>query len=424
MKFRRLIVFSFAVISIAFLYACFTSSRVSQQNIADLYRSDYHYLHPEFHIYHAHDSSALIYYRLNEAELLYIRKIPQDSFYATVKIFCKATQDYESGDIIDSGSVVLKFSSVANTKKAFAVGSIPLKLKINQGYLVTITTTDLISKKEDIAFISAPNTQGLGDQNFLVTNSDNGQPLLTNYTDTETNLAITYNKPAPKLTVNYYNRIFPLAAPPFSINDQKPFKYKPDSSFVITAGPDNQFHFKVGSKGFYHIQADTASHYGLTIYRHERYFPNIGEAGQMVPPLRYITSTEEYDRLNTSKNVKQAVDEFWLNVASSPDRAKSLIRIYYNRVEDANKFFTSYIDGWKTDRGMIYLIYGPPVVVYRNSTSETWTYGEDRNFMSLSFTFEKTDNPFTNNDFVLDRSPLFRNLWYNTVDTWRQGRVY
>jgi len=424
MKKHRLILIPSAILCVALFYACFTSSRISQQNIADLYRSDYHYLHPEFHIYHSKDSLAQVYYRINEAELLYIRKIPQDSFYASVKIFCKITSGYESSDIIDSGSVVLKFSSIANTKKAFATGSIPVKLKIDGNYLVTIITTDLISKKEDIVFLNAPNTNGLGDQNFLVTNSDNGQILLSNYVDTEANLSVLYNRPVQNLTVNYYHRNFPLAAPPFAVADAKPFKFKPDSSFVIARGLDNQFHFKVGSGGFYHLEADTNSHYGLTIYRQERYYPNIGEAGQMVPPLRYITSNEEYDKLTTSKDVKQALDEFWLNIANSPDRAKSLIRIYYNRVQDANKFFTSYIEGWKTDRGMIYIIYGPPVVVYRGSNSETWTYGEDRNFMALSFTFEKTDNPFTNNDFTLERSPLFRNLWYNTVDTWREGRVY
>jgi len=282
----------------------------------------------------------------------------------------------------------------------------------------------LISKKQDISFFNAESTNGLGAQNFLVNNVDNGQVLLSNYVDTISNLAIKYNRPIQKLYVSYYKRDFPLAVPPFAVTEVKAFRFTPDSSFTLAPGADNLFHVKIGDKGFYHFEADTTSHYGLTIYRYGTCYPTLCQAGQLVPPLRYITSNEEYDRLNTAKDTKQAIDEFWLNLASSPDRAKSLIRIFYNRVQDANKFFTSYVEGWKTDRGMIYVIYGPPMTVYRTSTSETWTYGEDRNFMSLSFTFQKTDNPFSNNDFALYRSPMFRNMWYNTVDMWRQGRIY
>jgi hypothetical protein len=44
--------------------------------------------------------------------------------------------------------------------------------------------------------------------------------------------------------------------------------------------------------------------------------------------------------------------------------------------------------------------------------------------MALSFTFVKLDNPFSDNDYALQRSANYRNLWYNAVDLWREGRVY
>ncbi|MCE9540005.1 MAG: GWxTD domain-containing protein, partial [Bacteroidetes bacterium] len=95
-----------------------------------------------------------------------------------------------------------------------------------------------------------------------------------------------------------------------------------------------------------------------------------------------------------------------------------------NRVQDANLYFTSYLEGWKTDRGMIYLIYGSPNVTYKTANSETWIYGEENNINSLSYTFSKTNNPFTNNDFTLDRSVVYKQSWYTAVDIWRQGRTY
>lgn len=425
MKKHSKLVFPSAILLVMLLYACFSTNKVSVQNIADIYHSDYHYLHPQFRVYQVNDSSALLYYKVDESELLYVRRNQEDSFYSSARIVCKVTASYEASELLDSNSIMLKFSSASNNKKAYAVGTLPLKLRVNQNYLITATTTDMISKKEDISYVTTESNDKFGSRNFLPINTADGQPVFYNYVDSETTVAITYNKPVKSLTVNYYHRDFPLAAPPFSSIEARPFKFKPDSMFTLSAGADNRFNFKLDRLGFYHIQPDTLSHSGITIYRVEKYYPTLALAGQLVPPLRYITSNEEYDHIIHAKDTKQAIDDFWLNIAgNNKEKAKSLIRIYYNRVQDANKFFSSYLEGWKTDRGMIYIIYGPPNVVYRNSTGESWTYGEDRNFMSLQFTFQKTSNPFTDNDFTLDRSPQFRNAWYNAVDIWREGRVY
>jgi hypothetical protein len=97
-----------------------------------------------------------------------------------------------------------------------------------------------------------------------------------------------------------------------------------------------------------------------------------------------------------------------------------MIKLYYNRVMDANRFFTSYLEGWKTDRGIIYIIYGPPNVVYKGRNVEGWVYGEDKNMLSINFTFRKLDNPFTDNDYSLTRSPAYKDGWYIAVDNWRR----
>ncbi len=44
--------------------------------------------------------------------------------------------------------------------------------------------------------------------------------------------------------------------------------------------------------------------------------------------------------------------------------------------------------------------------------------------MSLSFSFEKVENPFTNNDYALSRNQLYQSSWYKAVESWRNGRVY
>jgi len=140
-------------------------------------------------------------------------------------------------------------------------------------------------------------------------------------------------------------------------------------------------------------------------------------------PLRYITTNEEFERLSQGDHIKRNVDQHWLNLGGSPERARELIGSFYGRVQYANRYFTSYLEGWKSDRGMCYIIYGPPDIVYRSTASETWLYGEEGRYNALSLTFTKVVNPFTSNDYRLNRSSSLKTSWYRAVEFWRQGRV-
>lgn len=424
MKKRNLFGIIFSTLLIAALAGCYSENKVSMQNLSTQYRNDQHYLHPEYTLYHLNDTISLLYFKIDEGELLYIRRNPSDSFTASVHILCKVTESYDADFLLDSNSVTLNFASTTNTKHEYAVGSIPLKLKAGNTHLLTVITSDLVSKKSETNYITADKTN-FSSQGFMVRDASTGYVIFSRSIDSTVTYAISYNKPVTQFYVNYYKRDFPIAAPPFSTIDPKPFVYKPDSIFIIKTASSGIALITLKGEGFYHIQVDTLTHSGLTLYRFPKHYPQVREVYQMVAPLRYITTNDEFDRFNTAKNMKQAVDAFWINAAgNTKERARALIKNYYTRVQDANKFFTSYEEGWKTDRGMVYIIYGPPASIYRTSTSETWTYGEDRNFLTISFTFTKVNNPFSDNDYALERQQQYRNFWYNAVDIWREGRVY
>ncbi|MPN51542.1 hypothetical protein SDC9_199190 [bioreactor metagenome] len=87
---------------------------------------------------------------------------------------------------------------------------------------------------------------------------------------------------------------------------------------------------------------------------------------------------------------------------------------------NANRLFTSYTEGWQTDRGMIYIVFGPPNIVYRSDDTESWIYGEENNFFSITFTFNKVKNIFCDNDYILQRAPVYKDNWFRAVDIWRQ----
>ncbi len=156
---------------------------------------------------------------------------------------------------------------------------------------------------------------------------------------------------------------------------------------------------------------------------HEAY-PKIIIQRQLLYPLRYLTMREEYYAMDTAKNTKKAVDQFWLNCSGSQERAREVIRYFYNRVEAANKLFATEKEGWKTDRGMIYLIFGPPANVYRNVDSESWIYGSGVGAGGLTFNFTHKENAFTDQEFVLEHNPEYKVNWMTAVDSWRQGHIY
>ena len=140
----------------------------------------------------------------------------------------------------------------------------------------------------------------------------------------------------------------------------------------------------------------------------------------MLESLRYITSSKEFQQLKSFPVPKLAVDSFWIASAGRPDLATELIRKYYKRVETANELYTSYTEGWKTDRGMIYIVMGKPNKVFRSFEEEIWVYGDYEDTHSLKFYFTKASNPFTNNDYVLTRIPYYKSIWFQNVQVWRQ----
>ncbi|MBK8708145.1 MAG: GWxTD domain-containing protein [Flavobacteriales bacterium] len=112
-----------------------------------------------------------------------------------------------------------------------------------------------------------------------------------------------------------------------------------------------------------------------------------------------------------------------MDAAGRRERAREAIRIYFTRVENANRHFTSEVEGWRTDRGLVHIIFGTP-----NSTKEQphrdldLRRGEQPHEPHLQL--HKRKGPFSDNDLVLKRDAMLKGAWYRNVESWRNGRVY
>src|SRR5271165_2258420 len=77
----------------------------------------------------------------------------------------------------------------------------------------------------------------------------------------------------------------------------------------------------------------------------------------------YIISPQEREaflQLDTNEEREQAIEQFWLRRSTNPDLPDNDFKEeHYRRIAYANEHYASGIPGWKTDRGRMYIMWGP-----------------------------------------------------------------
>lgn len=176
-------------------------------------------------------------------------------------------------------------------------------------------------------------------------------------------------------------------------------------------------------EGYYLIQSDTTSSSGVLIKTVPESFPNVPSYEEMIDMVAYISTRKEHETLLAAENKKKALDTYWINMVKDEEKAKNLIREYFRQVEFANILFTDFKAGWMTDRGMIYIVLGPPQEVYFNADRETWIYESLNSNSKITFTFARVKNMLTPNYYVLNRSRSYQPEWFKSITLWRSGSM-
>ena len=325
--------------------------------------------------------------------------------------------EYYIYDDLESGQVLFSDTLAVNASES---GLFFFDIPVPEPH-ETVLELSLSSESGNRLFFIEMNKQDRNaPENYLLLDLDK-RPLIYNYFGEDQEVRVKTAHPEKELLwVYYYHRDFPIAQTPFHFEKRKPFNYRPDSIFSVKLEKGVSELIDLQQQGFYHILSDTSQREGLTLFRFGEDFPEISTPEQMLQPLRYISSSSEFEDLKSSDNTKMAVDKFWLELKGDEIRARNAIKSYYSSAEKANVYFSSYQEGWKTDRGLIYMIYGPPHKMNRGKGYETWLYGRANSLNSIEFTFVQVVNPFTQNDYQLIKSPKYKTSWYYSVDNIRR----
>jgi len=415
------LILSICVLIILFNYC--STSYLSYNNYSNLYSNSLQFLAPEYIIYHHAEDSSKLFFHINSSKVLYARKESTSDYYGKINFHYIIYDANDTKKILDSASFYV-IDTVKEVVEKKIIGNISFPCKMGNNSLMKIYCKDVNKDFEierhifiDKTFINKP-------QFFMITDSLNEAYFSHNSMNSKSTTLNSILNKNKKIFIKQYNRDFLLSSPPFTASSQSTFNYKPDIYNYNTFNSKGRAIIKVPDSGFALFQIDTSSNIGYSLFNFDEYFPNVRTSEIMIKAVRYICSSTEYKKLINSDFPKSDIDNFWLSRTGSKDRAREIIRKYYTRVENANIHFSSYKEGWKTDRGMISIIFGNPGLINKYKDSEIWIYGDNNNLNSLTFRFIKEINPFSDNDYRLIRSISYKSHWYKAVDSWRSGRAY
>ncbi len=421
MKNRITIVFG--LFSVFFLLTCKTyNPQISSgQNLSYLYKPGASSLHPRFLVYHNSDSTTNLMVKVYPVELLFNQANDKGTYQAWLSIKYRSFEIGRGRLMVDSASLEFPLR-LEGLKKEF-VTNITLKTEPLKKYIIEVVIMDRLRRSAVQSFISVDRSSETNSQNFLVLDHLSRSMIFNPVIDSNMMFDVYFSrKTFDTLYVRYYK---PDIRIPYSPNLLIPTPFtldEPDSVWIMpywdTVG------IRINRKGIYQYVIDPEDRSGCNIYYLGEHYPSVKTPEQLVDPLIYLLSDNEMRKMKKQESAKLAVDNYWLEAAGDIDRAKELIRIYYNRVLYANYYFTSFKEGWRTDRGMIYIIYGPPGSLYKTPAEERWVYGKEFSDNKIQFTFRKMDSPFSQNVYRLQRTADLTSRWGQAVRSWRQGNIF
>lgn len=397
-----------------FSFGCSYKGHLATQNLAGLYKPDHQLNGLNYSLFNANDSISFLYYRF-PLENLKFKKVAGKAAFVSYKLDYMVFDGYKKGVLIDSGSRVGVDSVLL---KGMLNDSIQLRTATGKDYIIQVNCSDLNSGLTFPRLIDLPKISHGLSSDYLLTDASN-KPLMRNWISRAEVVRIRSRFPLDgKLNLMRYDFTDKSAATsPFTYSTEEKLNEIDSGNIIETSSHENLTEpFSLADEGIF---LTGQSKEKLKIFRFYDGFPKIGSAGVMRESLRYISTDEEYREM-MSMPAKAAVDKFWIGLTGNSERALSQIKRYYSRVESANELFSISGEGWMSDRGMVYIVFGPPNIVYRNAEVEEWTFGEPGNAQSVRFYFHPFQNSIGIEDYRLLRLEEYRRPWHLAVSNWRR----
>jgi GWxTD domain-containing protein len=178
------------------------------------------------------------------------------------------------------------------------------------------------------------------------------------------------------------------------LNSKDEIVYSTSDSIIVPVF-NNQIIFSVPTNmladGEYKIKIDALTPWGSAStlssmdYKWSNLRVSLDKIEDAIDQLQYIATDSDMKKIRAGKTKaekQRRFIEFWKSKDPSPNTVRNeVMDEYYRRIEYANKnYSTKYTAGWRTDMGMVYIIFGLPDNVERHPYEmdskpyEIWDY--------------------------------------------------
>lgn len=102
------------------------------------------------------------------------------------------------------------------------------------------------------------------------------------------------------------------------------------------------------------------------------------ESSEFLALVRHIITSEEYDEFThlPAQERDKFIENFWKRRDPNPETEENEFKeLYLTRLEEAQEIFSEGVRGYLTDRGMIYVLFGPPNYISHSRVSTYQGHG-------------------------------------------------
>jgi GWxTD domain-containing protein len=433
-SFRNCSVWLFAALIGAVLVSCKTTQKVTvdPKDLSYLYNPTKSSIKPRFTVLNQTDATSALSAKFFTSDLFFSEANPQGvptaQLLVTVKLY------NITNDRILADTATMNINIVKEASRREYVYNLPLTVEPGSKYMAEVKILDRLRLEVVQAFVPFNTLSENNKYNFIARGHFNKVELFNPVVRVNEYVNLLHpRKPLDSLFISYYKPFTEVPYPPSMLLPEKVIDYAPDTTVALPYSDTLPIMFP--QEGIYFCSVGRNLNEGYTFYNFGESFPSMTKPEAMIKPLAYLASEEEMNAMLSSSRSKAALDEFWIKCGGNVEKSRELIRIYYTRVLYSNYYFTSFKEGWRTERGMIYTIYGPPDKVYKTSDGENWGYRKPVIRSSwggryhlkedyLYFNFKMREDKFSDNDFYLSRNETLVTYWDKAIASWRKGIVY
>ncbi len=424
----------FAVIlPLIFFSSCSTPKPAfDSKDLSYIYNPTKNSINPRYNVYNQSVDVSILSVKFFASDLFFSEANPQGVPTAQMMINVKLYNVSLGRQLMDT--VGYNISIVKEKGRPEYVYDVPLKVEKGNDYTAEIRIMDRLRLVVIQAFIPFNTMSEKNRYNFKVLSHFDKNELFNPVLKIDEYVNLLYSRNhIDSLFIYYYKPFNEVPDPPSMLLPEKVLDYAPEK--VIPIHYSDTLPMMFPREGIYHITLGRDVTEGYTFMNLGPTYPAMKTPEVMTEPLAYLATPDELDSMRVALKPKLALDNFWIKLGGNVDKARELIRIYYTRALYSNFYFTSYKEGWRSERGMIYIMYGPPDKVYKTVDGENWGYKKPVIKSSwggrykvkeeyLFFNFKKKDNEYSDNDYYLARNETLVTYWDKAVLSWRKGIVF